>query len=214
MLIIICFSSCGIRLECSLRKFEWFYHKKWGAPSSCFNSTWMLSLIAKAVVSLTLNWSWRHTHCHQLVRECTEHLPLCSRTHIQHTEKHTDAVLALQQRNLFPVFCPRCVPRGTPVCWNAQPPACSMALPNPDPVASSAQMLWQRPRVGPAGPVWSCDSTITITPAAKNNRPTGMLVMQKWNNTTLDVNTQERNNKAWWTLSDHISTTHYHNTVC
>lgn len=56
--------------------------------------------------------------------------------------QRTAAVLALQQRNLFPVLSPRRVPRGTSVCWNTRPAACSPALPNPHPVASSAQMLW------------------------------------------------------------------------
>lgn len=134
------------------------------------NNSQVLRFHSTAAAFFTLSWSREHTHCHQLIHLYTKLLSVRSRTHIQHTEKRTAAVLAPQQRNLFPVLSPRCSSRGALVCWNTRPAACSAALPSPHPVASSAQMLWQRPRGGPAG----CDSKITITSSAKNNKPTGI----------------------------------------
>ncbi len=58
-------------------------------------------------------------------------------------------------------------PRGALVCWDTRPAACSMALPNPQLMSSSAQMLWQRQREGPADMVWCYDSKIRITTTAK-----------------------------------------------
>lgn len=107
--------------------------------------SWVLRFHSTAAAFFTLSWSRGRPHCHQLMH----YWSVCSLTHIQHTA----AVLALQQSNLFPVLSPRRSPRGTQFSWNTRLAACNAALPNPDPVASSAQMLWQRPGGGgPAGP--------------------------------------------------------------
>lgn len=114
---------------------------------------------------LTLNWSWEQTHCHQLMHLYTKPMSVFMDTHITHGKAHSFCFGAAAKK---PVPCS--VPRGALVYWNTQPVACSVALPNPGPVTSSAQMLWQRPRGGPAGLAWCCDRKIT----PKNNKSKGI----------------------------------------
>lgn len=91
--------------------------------------------------------------------------------HTHHTLTHTQL---LQKRNLLPVLlCPlAAAPEGLTGC-NTRPAACSLVLPDPESVASSAQMLWQRPkrRTGrPTMVLWEHNHTHFISQEQQTNR--------------------------------------------
>lgn len=121
----------------------------------------VLRLHSTAAAFFTRNWSRGHTRCHQLKRSCTELLSVL--TNIKTLKTHRDGnscSFGAAAKKCAPCSVPYMYPpRGAPACWSTRPAACSVALPNPDPVAGSAQMLWRRPKGGLAGR--QCGSIIT-----------------------------------------------------
>lgn len=155
----------------------------------------MLRFHPTTAVCFTLNRSWGLTHFHQLM--CSELLSVFN----------AQLLFWLCSRETCSLFCPLdASPEGASVCRNTRPAACSPALPNPHPLASSAQMLWANAegtedRRALCGAVIAKKSQSLQVPRATNQQEDVLLsLMQRRINTGLWTHGQGR----WHLRPNHI----------